>query len=138
MYNLILFIAIYSVNEKYKYLYLADSVAIDFHKWGYAPYTSSMVLFKNKKDFLNLHHDPKTFTYFQSEDPTHKFESTIECSRGGVGIFGAYSSLQSLGKKGLRLLVAHSLQNANYLRQRLSEYKDNVYFNLFIDCNCSW
>lgn len=85
-----------------------------------------MILFKNKKDFYNLHHDPKTFSYFTSEDPTHRFESTIECSRGGVGIFGAYGSLMSLGKEGTQTIVSHGLQNANYLREKLSKYDDNI------------
>lgn len=48
-----------------------------------------MIVFKDKRDFYRLGYDPSTFTYFQSEDPTHKFECTFECSRQGVGIFGA-------------------------------------------------
>jgi len=48
-------------------------------------------------------------------------QSTIECSRGAAGLFGAYSALNSLGKQGYQILIAHGLQNADYLLDRLAK-----------------
>eukprot|EP00567_Pseudictyota_dubia_P017016 CAMPEP_0197433236 /NCGR_PEP_ID=MMETSP1175-20131217/1165_1 /TAXON_ID=1003142 /ORGANISM="Triceratium dubium, Strain CCMP147" /LENGTH=630 /DNA_ID=CAMNT_0042961555 /DNA_START=179 /DNA_END=2071 /DNA_ORIENTATION=- len=108
-----------NVIEGLKY---ADSVTIDLHKWGYVPYSASMVLFKNKAIVNRLSNDPDNFTYFNADPSGHTvFHSTIECSRGAVGIYGAYTALKALGKEGYQMLTAHGIQNANYLRHALRE-----------------
>ncbi|MDC9765157.1 pyridoxal phosphate-dependent decarboxylase family protein [Proteus mirabilis] len=105
---------------KFKHLKYADSITIDFHKWGYVPYTSSLVLVKNGNDFVALENDPENFTYFEHEleGQTH-LQSTIECTRSGVGIFGAYSAMHYMGIEGYQTIIAHCLQNANYMRHQL-------------------
>ena len=111
--------------EKFKQLKYADSVTIDFHKWGYVPYTSSLIMVKNGDDFKALENSPENFTYFEHdlEGQTH-LQSTIECSRSGVGIFGAYAGLHYLGIEGYQTIIAHCLQNANYLRNQLIGLKN--------------
>lgn len=106
---------------RYRELCHADSFTVDFHKWGYVPYTSSLVMIRDRRDLTSLEHDPENFTYFEkdTEGQTH-LHSTIECSRGGVGVFAAATSLAHLGVEGHQLLVANSLQNANYFRHRLA------------------
>lgn len=108
--------------KKFKQLKYADSITIDFHKWGYVPYTSSLVIVRDGDDFKALENDPENFTYFEHalEGQTH-LQSTIECSRSGVGIFGAYAALQYMGVEGYQTIIAHGLQNANYLRHCLIE-----------------
>jgi glutamate/tyrosine decarboxylase-like PLP-dependent enzyme len=107
-------------TEKFRELRYADSFTVDFHKWGYVPYTSSLVMVKDSASMKALEHDPENFTYFEKDvqGKTH-LQSTIECSRGGAGLFGAYAALQSLGKQGYQTLIAHGLQNADYFRRRL-------------------
>lgn len=107
--------------ERFRELRYADSFTVDFQKWGFVPYTSSLVMIKEKASLQALEHDPENFTYFEkdTQGQTH-FQSTIECSRGAAGLFGAYSALQYLGKRGYQMLVAHGLQNANYFRHRLA------------------
>ena len=107
--------------ERFRELRLADSFIIDFQKWGYVPYTSSLVLIKNRADIKALEHDEEYFSYFEKsvEGQTH-LHSTIECSRGGAGVFGAHAALQCLGVQGFQRLIANTLQNANYFRFRLS------------------
>lgn len=113
---------LHDMNEKVKALRYADSFTVDFQKWGYVPYTSSLVMVKNGKDFENLKHDPSYFSYFEPsmQDDTH-LQSTIECSRSGVGVFSAFSSLQHMGIEGYQTVIAHGLQNANYLRSLLEK-----------------
>ncbi len=108
--------------ERFSELKYADSFTIDFQKWGYVPYTSSLVMIKNAADLKALEHDEAYFSYFEKdiEGQTH-LHSTIECSRGAVGLFGASAALQYLGVRGFQCLIANSLQNANYFRYRLSQ-----------------
>ena len=112
---------LYQNVERFRELHHADSFTIDFQKWGYVPYTSSLVMVREKNDLKALEHDPENFSYFDrdTEGQTH-LHSTIECSRGGAGMFGAAAALAHLGVEGYQLLVANSLQNAEYFRHQLS------------------
>ena len=105
---------------RFRELRLADSFTIDFQKWGYVPYTSSLVMIRNRDDLKALEHDPEYFSYFEKsvEGQTH-LHSTIECSRSATGLFGAYTAMHYLGVEGFQHLVANTLQNANYFRFRL-------------------
>jgi glutamate/tyrosine decarboxylase-like PLP-dependent enzyme len=78
-------------------------------------------MIKNREDLKALEHDEDYFSYFEKsvEGQTH-LHSTIECSRGGAGLFGAYAALHYLGVEGFQRLVANTLQNANYFRFRLN------------------
>jgi glutamate/tyrosine decarboxylase-like PLP-dependent enzyme len=107
--------------ERFRELHLADSFTIDYQKWGYVPYTSSLVMIKERNDLKALEHDQEYFSYFEKEveGQTH-LHSTIECSRGAAGLFGAYAALHYLGIEGFQRLIANALQNANYFRHRLS------------------
>ncbi|MEA3211172.1 MAG: hypothetical protein QOE70_4229 [Chthoniobacter sp.] len=109
------------IVDRFRELRFADSFTIDFQKWGYVPYTSSLVMIKNREDLKTLEHDQEYFSYFEKdvEGQTH-LHSTIECSRGAAGLFGAYAALHYLGSEGFQRLIANALQNANYFRFRLS------------------
>ncbi|MGF1681264.1 pyridoxal phosphate-dependent decarboxylase family protein [Photobacterium minamisatsumaniensis] len=109
-----------STVRKFSEMKYADSFTVDFHKWGYVPYTSSLVMIKNKDDMKALENDPENFSYFEHDlqGQTH-LQSTIECSRGAVGVFGAYAALEYMGIEGYQIILAHCLQNANYFRQQL-------------------
>lgn len=108
-------------TDRFRELKYADSFTVDFQKWGYVPYTSSLVMVKDRASMKFLEHDPENFSYFEKDvqGQTH-LQSTIECSRGAAGLFGAYAALQALGKEGYRTLIAHGLQNAHYFRSRLA------------------
>lgn len=107
--------------DRFRELRHADSFTVDFQKWGYVPYTSSLVMVKDRASMKALEHDPENFSYFEQDvqGQTH-LQSTIECSRGAAGLFGAYAAMQYLGKQGYQILIAHGLQNADYLRGRLA------------------
>jgi glutamate/tyrosine decarboxylase-like PLP-dependent enzyme len=106
--------------ERFRELCLADSFTIDFQKWGYVPYTSSLVMIKDRADLRSMEHDPEYFSYFEKEmEGQGHLHSTIECSRGAAGVFGAYAAMHELGIEGFQRLIANSLQNANYFRFRL-------------------
>ena len=100
----------------------ADSITIDFQKWGYVPYTSSLVMIKNRQDLQVMTHDPENFSYFENDiQGDNHLQATIECSRSATGVFGAYAALHYMGIEGYQTVLAHCLQNANYFRSRLME-----------------
>ena len=113
---------IYRNLQRFKELRYADSFTVDFQKWGFVPYTSSLIMVKDKSSMKALEHDPENFSYFEKDvqGQTH-LQSTIECSRGSAGLFGAYNAMMQMGVKGYQVLIAHSLQNANYFRSCLSQ-----------------
>lgn len=108
--------------QRFQELQYADSFTIDFQKWGFVPYTSSLIMVKDRADMKALEHDPENFSYFENDvqGKTH-LQSTIECSRSATGMFGAYTGLKYLGKEGYQSLIAHGLQNANYFRECLQK-----------------
>lgn len=113
--------------DHFRELRYADSFTVDFQKWGYVPYTSSLVMFRDKGDLKYLENDPENFSYFEknTQGQTH-LQSTIECSRGAAGVFGAYAALQHMGIKGYQIILANCLQNANYFRLKLSKVHNAV------------
>ncbi|MCK5921749.1 MAG: aspartate aminotransferase family protein, partial [Methylococcales bacterium] len=94
--------------DRFQELRYADSFTVDFQKWGFVPYTSSLIMVKNSDDMKALANDPDNFSYFENDvqGKTH-LQSTIECSRSAAGMFGAYSGLHYLGKEGYQTLIAH-------------------------------
>ena len=109
----------------FRNLKYADSFTVDFHKWGYVPYTSSLVMFKDKGDLKHLANSDENFSYFEADsDYSENYHYTIECSRGGAGVFGAYAGLEYMGVKGYQITLAHCLQNANYFRERLESFSN--------------
>jgi len=106
----------------FKELKYADSFTVDFQKWGFVPYTSSLVMIKSREDLLTMENDPENFSYFEKDTQGHThLQATIECSRGSTGVFGAYAALKYIGKVGYQALIAAGLQNANYFRYRLAQ-----------------
>ncbi len=108
--------------RRFEQLKYADSFTVDFHKWGYVPYTSSLVMIRDKRDMHALENDPENFSYFDIDLQGHThLQATIECSRGGAGLFGAYMALKYMGVEGYQVILAHCLQNANYFRECLQQ-----------------
>src|SRR5205085_1519707 len=46
-----------------RHLHLADSIGIDFHKTGFAPYISSLVLFRDRNDLALLAREAEEMPY---------------------------------------------------------------------------
>jgi glutamate/tyrosine decarboxylase-like PLP-dependent enzyme len=103
-------------------LALADSLGIDFHKTGYAPYVSSLFLVKDRRDLYLLSRQPEAMPYLYQFGSYHPGVYTLECSRPGTGALAAYANIRLLGKEGYRVLIGHNLEMAEMLRQRLEAH----------------
>lgn len=105
--------------ERIAPLHLADSVGIDFHKTGYTPYVSSLFMTKHRADLGLLSRDPAAMPYLYQFGHYHPGLFTLECSRPAGGALAALANLRLLGKQGYRVILGHSVEMAEVLRERL-------------------
>jgi L-2,4-diaminobutyrate decarboxylase len=100
-------------------LSLADSIGFDFHKTGYAPYISSAFLVKDRQDLNLLSREPDEMPYLYQFGLYKPGIYTLECSRSGAGALAALANMRLLGKQGYRVLVGHTVEMMEMLRERL-------------------
>lgn len=105
--------------QRIRHLHSADSIGIDFHKTGFTPYISSLVLFKEREDLglLSRSQDQMPYLYQFGEHRPGMF--TLETSRAGMGALAALANLQLLGKEGLRVALGHLVEMTQLLREHL-------------------
>jgi glutamate/tyrosine decarboxylase-like PLP-dependent enzyme len=100
-------------------LRLADSLGIDFHKTGYAPYISSVFLVKDRQHLELLSRSLADMPYLYQFGNYHPGIYSMECSRSGACALAALANMQLLGKQGYRVLSGHAVEMSEMLRERL-------------------
>ena len=111
-----------ATRKHIQHLGLADSMGVDFHKTGYAPYVSSLFLVKDRADFGRLSRDQRQMPYLYQFGQYHPGVYTLECSRNGGSILSALANLKLLGKQGYRAILGHVVEMAERIRERLEAY----------------
>jgi L-2,4-diaminobutyrate decarboxylase len=93
--------------SKFKF---ADSFGVDFHKSGYIPYNSSMIILKNKDNF-NLLKRPKDIMtpLFHDDEEYNPGVYTLETSRSCANILATWTTLKSLGQEGYQVLLGNAV-----------------------------
>lgn len=111
------------VTDRLSHLHYMDSFGVDFHKTGYMPYVSSMVMVKEKSDLSSLRRDGKIMTPLFHDDETYNPGTfSLETSRSAANILATWLTLQALGKEGYRTLLGHSLEMSECMREQLSHH----------------
>jgi glutamate/tyrosine decarboxylase-like PLP-dependent enzyme len=101
-------------------LRFADSVTIDFHKMGWGHYPASAFVVNHRNDLVHLFRSKEDIPYFaEAEYRRDPALFTLECSRPAIGPYSVMASLNGIGLAGYQILVAHALEMAHYLKQRL-------------------
>src|SRR4029079_9198079 len=67
-----------AATHRVRHLHLADSIGIDFHKTGYCPYISSLVLFKEANDWHRIARPRETMPYLYQSGQHHPGMVTLE------------------------------------------------------------
>ncbi|MFI3186876.1 MAG: pyridoxal-dependent decarboxylase [Methylococcaceae bacterium] len=109
--------------ERINSLQMADSIGIDLHKTGYAPYTCSVFLTKDRNSLALLSRVPEQMPYLYQVGHYHPGIYTLECSRSGTGALAGLASMRLLGKQGYRVLIGHTVEMAEMLRERLERHE---------------
>jgi glutamate/tyrosine decarboxylase-like PLP-dependent enzyme len=110
-------------------LELADSVGIDFHKTGFAPYVSSLFLTRDRKDLAPLQRSREKMPYLFQTGQHHPGTFTLETTRSGSGVLAALGNLLLLGQNGLRVIIGHLVEMAELLREHLEGHSATTVLN---------
>jgi anti-anti-sigma factor len=121
--------SLWDTRQNLRHLHLADSVGLDFHKTGYGPYVSSLVLVRDKADLDLISRDPALMPYLFQFGNYHPGVYTLEASRSGGGLLAALANLKLFGKEGYRALLGHTVSMAEMLRGRLERFSNTVVVN---------
>jgi len=107
----------------------ADSIGIDFHKPGFAPYISSLLLVKEEGDLIHLRRPQKHMPYLYQFGEHRPGMYTLETSRAGGGTLAALANLKLFGKEGLRVIIGHIVEMAQLLREHLESHACTTVLN---------
>lgn len=121
--------ALAGTSRRIRHLGLADSVGIDYHKTGFAPYISSAVLLKDGRDFGHLTRREEETPYIFQSGTRHPGKYTLETTRAGSGPLAAIANLRLFGKRGLQALLGHLVSMAEALRDQLEGHSATTVMN---------
>ena len=110
------------ITERLQSLKYCDSFGVDFHKTGFMPYVSSMIMVKDNNDFGKLRRDGKIMTPLFHDDQSYNPGTfSLETSRSASNILATWLTLQSIGKEGYQVLLGHSLEISNLMREKITQ-----------------
>ena len=115
--------------RRIRHLSLADSVGIDFHKTGFAPYISSLVLVKDQADLDLVKRYPEQMPYLYHFGEHRPGMYTLETSRAGTGVLAALANLRLFGEQGLRVILGHIVEMTQLLREHLEGHAGTTVLN---------
>ncbi|HEY4310358.1 MAG TPA: pyridoxal-dependent decarboxylase [Pirellulales bacterium] len=121
--------ALAKAHHRIQHLGLADSIGIDFHKTGFAPYISSLVIFRDRDDLRHILRPRESLPYLFQSGMHHPGLFTLETSRSATGPMAALANLLLLGKEGYRTLLGHIVEMAEVLREALFAHPDLTVLN---------
>lgn len=113
-------------KDQYKGLELADSVALDPHKWLYIPYECGCVLVRDPEKLRRAF--SMTAPYLQGIIPTEYtglqyFEYGAQMSRG-FNALKVWMSLKHYGAEGYRKLISQNVKCVEHLHELVSNSPD--------------
>lgn len=121
--------ALAGAHRRIRHLHLADSLGIDFHKTGFAPYIASLFLVKDRDDFKLLARDPELMPYLFHSGEYRPGFFTLETSRSGTGILAALANLRLFGREGWQALLGHVVEMTQALREHLDGHEYTTVLN---------
>ena len=115
--------------RRIQHLSLADSVGIDFHKTGFVPYISSLVLVRDQSDLNLLKRSAEQMPYLYHFGQYRPGMFTLETSRSGTGPLAALANLKLFGEKGLQAIIGHIVEMTQLLREHLEGHEGTTVLN---------
>ncbi len=112
-----------------RHLGRADSIGIDFHKTGFAPYISSLFLVRDRADLLRVGREPEVMPYLFQHGEYRPGMYTLETSRAGTGVLAALANLRLFGKLGLQVVLGHLVEMAQLMQEHLDGHEATTVVN---------
>ncbi len=113
--------ALSQIAARLQGLGLADSMGLDFHKTGFTPLPSSLLLTRLATDLTRLSRHRDDIPYLFQTGEYHPGLFTLETTRGGAGPLAALANLLRFGKNGWRAILGHLVHVSQILRDRLAQ-----------------
>jgi len=108
--------------EQLKALQLADSVALDPHKWFYSALEVGCVLVKDARDMVEtFSHHPEYYEFGMEGQEINYYEYGMQNSRGFRGL-KVWLAFQLLGKNGFTELIEKDIHLSRLLLEKMSSY----------------
>ncbi len=114
--------------EMYKEIIYADAIGVDFHKLGFAPYVSSCFVYKNAKEFEDMHRRGQD-AYLQVRTPYNPMYYTCEVSRTCNGSLAGWATLKYFGMEGMQAIIGGIEEVKYYLYDLIGRRDDMVIAN---------
>jgi glutamate/tyrosine decarboxylase-like PLP-dependent enzyme len=121
--------ALAGASRRIRHLRLADSIGVDFHKTGFAPYVSSAVLVKDGRDLQRIARRDEDTPYIFQSGTRHPGRFTLETTRAGSGPLAALANLRLFGRQGLQAVLGHVVSMAEELREQLDGHASTTVLN---------
>jgi glutamate/tyrosine decarboxylase-like PLP-dependent enzyme len=121
--------ALAAARHRIEHLRLADSIGVDFHKTGYTPYTSSLFMVRDRRDFELVARSREKMPYLYTSGEHHPGMYTLETTRSAIGPMAALANLLLLGKEGYRTLLGHAVEMAEVLREQVESHPNLTVLN---------
>lgn len=121
--------ALAHTSRRIRHLGIADSVGIDYHKTGFAPYVSSAFLCREAADLNLIARDKRAMPYLYQSGHYHPGKFSLETTRGGSGPMAALANLRLFGRRGLQALLGHLVGMAETLREHLEAHAASTVLN---------
>lgn len=112
------------LNHQIRDIKYATTIGIDFHKTGFCPYVTSMILVKDYNVFYKLNPDKKMSIEELKYGNYNPYLTALEYSRSCHGPIAALTNLKSLGIVGIQELCAEITISAHYFRDELAKNKN--------------
>ncbi|CDN32197.1 putative L-2,4-diaminobutyrate decarboxylase [Mucinivorans hirudinis] len=103
----------------------ADAIGVDFHKFGFAPYTSSCFVYRDSAEFESIMRRG-SYAYLQEVTPYNPMYYTLEVSRSGAGSLAGWATLKYLGLEGLQAILGGILEVRYYFQNLIEKHKNFV------------
>jgi len=105
-------------------LSLADSVAVDPHKWLYAPVEAGCALVRNRCDLIRtFSHRPPYYHFPEHEGAVNYFEHGLQNSRGFRAL-KVWLTLRQAGREGYARMVADDIRLSEALFEIAQEHPE--------------
>lgn len=121
--------ALAGASRRIRHLSLADSIGVDFHKTGFAPYVSSLVLFREREDLRLVARPPEQMPYLYQFGEHRPGTFTLETTRAGTGPLAALGNFRLFGKQGLQVILGYIVEMAQLLREHLEGCEGTTVLN---------
>ncbi len=106
-----------SASKKLKALALADSVAIDPHKWFYAPIEAGCTLVRNRQHLIDAFSFKPAYYNFKgegTEEPVNFYEYGMQNTRGFKAL-KVWMAFKQIGREGFEQLIQQDIDLAKML-----------------------